>query len=153
MTFSKRILVLSDSHGASLSSLLMRAESMGAFNAVIHLGDGFYDLDPYTAELPTIYQVGGNCDFMRGEKEILIPDFGPMILATHGHCYAVKSGLSALEYHAREVGAKAALFGHTHRPMQEDRGGLLLLNPGAAYDGHFAILCIDNHGEMLAQMY
>ncbi len=151
--FTKKILVLSDSHGYPLSSLLMRAESMGKLDAVIHLGDGFYDLDPYAAELPVIYQVGGNCDFLRGEKEIFIPDFGSVILATHGHCYGVKSGLSALEYHARDMGAKAALFGHTHRPMQEDRGGLLLLNPGAACDGHFAVLLIDSSGQMLAQMY
>ena len=35
---------------------------------------------------------------------------------------------------ARECGTQVLLFGHTHRPMVDNDGALLVLNPGAAGD-------------------
>lgn len=35
---------------------------------------------------------------------------------------------------ARECGAQVLLFGHTHRPLVDNDGSLLVLNPGAAGD-------------------
>lgn len=153
---SERLLVLSDSHGYSsrLGSLLMKAESMGPLNGVLHLGDGYSDLDGYALALPSLFRVRGNCDFCcPGDKELVFSCFGAPLLMTHGHLYQVKSTLSLLTDRAREAGVKAALFGHTHEPYNEDAGGLLLLNPGAACDGHFSILTIDDAGELYAQMF
>ena len=43
---------------------------------------------------------------------------------------------------AEELGARAALFGHTHAPFAGYAGGVLLVNPGALKDGRYAVLRI-----------
>ena len=88
MNAQKRILVLSDSHGYSLSNLLMKAETLGRIDAVFHLGDGHRDMDRYLAEFPSVYRVIGNCDFCGGDREVLVPLFGKRFLLTHGHSKA-----------------------------------------------------------------
>ena len=152
-----RLLILSDSHGftQTLSSILMHAESMGPLNGVIHLGDGRRDLDAFSAHLPPVFQVGGNCDFLgdASAREQLVACFGAPLFITHGHLYQVKQSLLPLAARARELGAKAALFGHTHEPCNQDAGGLLLLNPGAACEGRFSILSIDDNGALYARMF
>ncbi len=101
----------------------------------VHLGDYARDaqwLGTRFPELPLI-SLPGNCDRPRpGEIQTKLLDFeGVKILMTHGHPYDVKRGLLRLELAAREAGADAALFGHTHRRLCEELDGLWLLNPGA----------------------
>ena len=52
----------------------------------------------------------------------------------HGHTRGVKSDVMRAVWAARECGAQVLLFGHTHRPMVDNDGALLVLNPGAAGD-------------------
>ena len=70
-----RVLVVSDSHGmiGRLGNILMAAEAEGPLDAVIHLGDGYCDLDEFAQNgLPPRYQVAGNCDLGRdGQQEII----------------------------------------------------------------------------------
>ncbi|MBQ2607228.1 MAG: metallophosphoesterase family protein, partial [Oscillospiraceae bacterium] len=47
----------------------------------------------------------------------------------------VKSSLSILVREALDRGADVALFGHTHSPFVEHRGGVVLLNPGSIGSG------------------
>ena len=139
-----RILVLSDSHGftSRLGTVLMKAESTGKFDYVVHLGDGNMDMKPYEASLPPLYATPGNCDWDRGT--VFTPAFdGVTVLMTHGHAFSVKSGLYELKAAAIRAEAKAALFGHTHRSFLREEDGVLLMNPGAAMDGHFAVLTIE----------
>ena len=148
-----RILVLSDSHGykSKLGNVLMKAESTGAFDAVVHLGDGYMDMKPYEPHLPPLYVTPGNCDGDRGT--VLWPEFeGVRVLMTHGHGLHVKMGLNGLLAKAMEAEAGVALFGHTHRPFCEERAGVLLINPGAAMEGHFAVLTVENGGAF-AELY
>ncbi len=88
---SVRLLILSDSHGyaGELSSVLMKAESMGALDGVIHLGDGYRDLEPYMAYLPPVRRVAGNCDFVYDERELFTRQFGAPLLLSHWHAYHV----------------------------------------------------------------
>ena len=153
MNAQKRILVLSDSHGYSLSNLLMKAETLGRIDAVFHLGDGHRDMDRYLAEFPSVYRVIGNCDFCGGDREVLVPLFGKRFLLTHGHAYHVKSTLSLLKSRAHETEADCALFGHTHTPYNEYDSGRLYLNPGAACEGRFSILRVEKNGDLYAEMY
>ena len=153
MRTAKRILVLSDSHGASLSGLLMKAESLGRVDAVFHLGDGYRDLDGVLTEFPFVFRVAGNCDFSGGERECLVPLFGKRFFLTHGHAYHVKSTLSLLKSRACEAEADCVLFGHTHEPYNEYDSGRLYLNPGAACDGRFSILRVEGSGDLFAEMY
>ena len=149
----KRILVLSDSHGHSLESILMKAESMGRIDAVFHAGDGCRDLNRYADRLPDIYQVTGNCDFFPAARELTFDLFDKRFLLCHGHHYAVKSGLTLLEDRAREVKADCAVFGHTHEVCNEYRGGILFINPGAACERQFMILLVLDDGTLYARIY
>ena len=45
--------------------------------------------------------------------------------------YGVKYDLDTLAEAAAARGAEVALFGHTHIPLEEQRGTVLLFNPGS----------------------
>ncbi|MBQ6257699.1 MAG: metallophosphoesterase family protein, partial [Clostridia bacterium] len=64
-----RVIVLSDSHGAlgRMNTILTVAEQDGPTDAIIHLGDGYWDLQDLGVELPPVYQVAGNCDHFRND--------------------------------------------------------------------------------------
>lgn len=150
-----RILVVSDSHGftGSLGNILMAAEAGGPLDAVIHLGDGYHDLAPFAEHLPPVYQVAGNCDLGRTDTQDVLHLGGARLLLTHGHPFHVKLGLHGLLGRAVEEKAQAALYGHTHRQVSETRQGILLLNPGAAMEGRYAILTISRLGAVDAQLF
>jgi len=150
-----RILVISDSHGFTgrLGTILMRAEAEDKLDAVIHLGDGYHDLADYAAHLPPVYQVAGNCDYFQRDT-LAIHDFSKArLVLTHGHLQQVKSGTDALYSFALQQGAAAALYGHTHMQKMEWKNGVLLLNPGAASSGRYAILEINRLGALNPQLY
>ena len=70
---------------------------------------------------------------------------GPMFFACHGHRYGVKMNPLSLLYRAKEMGASAAFYGHTHIPALDREEGVLLANPGALRDGHYAIVRLENN--------
>lgn len=135
--------VVSDSHGdrERLGNIMMALEYKKV-DGVIHLGDGYRDMEPFEKAFPHIYRVAGNCDFSSAEREILVTLAGMPVFLTHGHRYLVKSTMGILCDEAQSRGARAALFGHTHEPYMEYSNGILLLNPGAAHEGRYALLKI-----------
>ena len=143
-----RVGVLSDSHGSTgrLSTILMVMELGGPIDALIHLGDGYHDLSGLNLTCP-LYQVAGNCDFGRklATMDIVLLS-GARVLLTHGHRQYVNEGLYDLTELAIEEKVHAALFGHTHVPYCCWQDGILLLNPGAAKDGKYAVLNINRLG-------
>lgn len=150
-----RVAVFSDSHGyrGRLSNLLMMLEADGPLDAIIHLGDGDRDLYQLGVDLPPVYQVSGNCDFM---PDCLLQDVklsNARILLTHGHQQNVKTDRERLLRLAAQYNAQAALFGHTHSQWCDIQGGILLLNPGAAMDGHCAVLDINPQGGISPKFY
>lgn len=149
-----RAIVLSDSHGfvGRLSSILTVAEDQGPIDAILHLGDGYDDLRELDVELPPVYQVAGNCDHFRSDTLNLITLSGAQLLLTHGHYQHVREGTDDLWQFARNENVHAALYGHTHLPKMEWRSGILLLNPGAAQDGKYAVLNINRLGALDAAL-
>lgn len=149
-----RIGVVSDSHGYTgrLNTILMAMEAEKKIDVFFHLGDGYWDLRDLQADLP-VYQAAGNCDLFRSDTMSLVDLGGVRFLLTHGHQQRVKKGLDDLTDLAREQQAQAALFGHTHVQKMEWRGGILLLNPGAAMDGKYAILNIGRSGAVEAELH
>jgi len=133
---SKKLLVLSDSHGhvAPLAAALAWAKGV-APDAAVFLGDGLGDIDRAAA------RAGFSCAWhkVRGNNDIGFPcqeaeafEFGGRrFFICHGHRYSLYGGTDMLAAAARGRGADAALFGHTHVPLVADAGGLLLLNPGS----------------------
>lgn len=149
-----RIGVISDSHGFTgrLNTILMAMEAGGPVNALIHLGDGYYDLQDLGVPLPPVYQVAGNCDLFRSDTRDIITLSAARLLLTHGHFQHVKEGTDALFSLAMAEGVHAALYGHTHVQACQWKGGVLLLNPGAAKDGAYAILHINRLGAVDAEL-
>lgn len=144
-----RILVISDSHG-NYAQTFKAHQQAGEVDHIVHLGDGFEDgrLLQEILEAPVI-QVAGNCDLGAPlPQERLIRFADTAVFLTHGHRYQVKSGLVLLERRGNEVGARVILYGHTHFPSVETRGGVLFVNPGELKGerGSYAIVTIDDGG-------
>lgn len=130
-----RVLVVSDSHGRV--DRLLQAVAQTQPHYVLHLGDCQRDLEALRREFPTLPMEGvpGNCDWgSLDTPERLIELGGVRLFLLHGHTRNVKSSPMSAMYAAREWGAQVLLFGHTHRPLVDNDGTLLTLNPGAAGD-------------------
>ena len=130
-----KILVLSDSHG-NLDNMLQAAERE-APDRIFHLGDGWREAQRLHERFPDLpfHRVPGNCDVVSGVlTEQLVTLEGKRLLLCHGHTYHVKSSLIAAGCAAEENALDAFLFGHTHRPLVDRRGGTLFLNPGSIGD-------------------
>ena len=129
------ILVVSDSHGKTDN--LMRAVELTRPEYVLHLGDCQRDLERLRQAFPMLPMEGvpGNCDWGSCDQpERLLEMGGVRIFMLHGHTRNVKSSPMSALYAAREYGAQVLLFGHTHVPLVDNDGSLLVLNPGAAGD-------------------
>ena len=142
------VLVVSDSHG-KVDKLIQAVEQVRP-GYVRHLGDCQRDLEKLRQAFPMLPMEGvpGNCDYGSCDQpERLIELGGVRILMLHGHTRNVKSSPMAAMYAAREYGAQVLLFGHTHRPLVDNDGTLLTLNPGAAGDWEHptcGVLTIEN---------
>jgi uncharacterized protein len=146
-----KTLVISDTHGNT--SLAFKAHTLSEpVDAVLHLGDGCRDAEllKNILDIPVV-NISGNCDIgSKAPRELLWECEGKRILMSHGDAYGVKGGLARLEQRAREVRADAVLFGHSHIAMNEQRPGLLVLNPGtltfAAQQQTYAVMEITSDG-------
>ena len=137
------ILILSDSH-RDLDNM-RKAIDREMPRAIFHLGDHDGDAAQLQKEFPHIpmYCVCGNCDtpFPLAQETQLVELEGVRIFAAHGHKHNVKYGHMNFYMATREQGAQLGLFGHSHRPLCEDFGGLWLLNPGSCkgYGGTYGV--------------
>ena len=130
-----KLLVLSDSHGNVDN--MARAVELTQPRHILHLGDCLRDAQALHERFPDLPMdtVPGNCDWGSFDQPERLLEFeGVRVLMMHGHTRNVKSSPLAAQYAAREWGADVLLFGHTHRPMVDNDGALLVLNPGAAGD-------------------
>ena len=150
-----RVIVVSDSHGATgrLSTILTVAEQAGPIDAIIHLGDGYYDLRDLEVALPPVYQVAGNCDLFRSDTLDFVTLSNAKLLLTHGHYQHVREGTDDLLSLALEEKCAAALYGHTHYQKMEWRSGILILNPGAVNDCQYAVLNINRLGALDPELH
>ena len=146
-----KLLILSDSHNSRLAIENILAAEADSIDALIFLGDGLRDLEQALTFYPSLraYAVAGNCDFGALEPLDGLAAFdGVVVFYTHGHMYGVKYDLDTLADAAAARGANVALFGHTHIPVAEERGGVFLFNPGSCgrcYTGPntYGILTLD----------
>lgn len=142
-----KIFVISDTHGKT-SKVTEVWSRLSDVDLIIHLGDYAEDARLLERELGTeVVFVKGNMDgsYSSEDYRILKTEYGKLLL-THGHMDNVKLSPLNLVYRAQELGCKAALFGHTHRPVYTEENGIYLINPGSlslprdGSDGSYAIL-------------
>ena len=127
-----KILIVSDTHRSHkyFDKMMEKEESA---DLLIHLGDlegGEYYIEQ-TAGCP-VHMVAGNNDMFTQlpmEKEIRLGN--KRVLITHGHYYYVSAGYERIWQEAYRRKADIVMFGHIHRPVQVEKNGILLLNPGS----------------------
>ena len=129
-----RIIVFSDTHGhfSAMHKIFKRNSSVEHF---IFLGDGLDDLEHIRRLYPEkqILCVSGNCDFGAEYPSADVAVIGGIkIFFTHGHRYDVRFTNAKVRMKAMELGAKIALYGHTHCRYYEYLDGIHMLNPGSA---------------------
>ena len=128
----KRVLVFSDTHGATDAAKRIIAETEG-IDCIIHLGDNCRDAEELRKNTSIrVVSIRGNCDYdpSVAAQQLLTID-GARILLVHGHQYHVDTNLLRLNFAAQEAGACAVCFGHTHRALCTYEDGILFLNPGS----------------------
>ena len=152
-----RVAVFSDTHGNTFP--MLEAARRERPDVLIHLGDHDRDALPLRAEFPDtpLYSVCGNCDLMPLSPEKLVVQLGPVkALLTHGHiCNVSRWQADSLVYAAQEAGASLALFGHTHRAVNDTLGGVTLVNPGTAGKGadlSWALVTIFDNGAISCEI-
>jgi len=128
-----KIFVISDTHGR-IKKAVEVYKGLTDVDLMIHLGDYKKDARDLESRLgiETVF-VEGNMDgsmTQESSSKIIDTEYGK-ILITHGHLDNVKNGFESIASRCISEGCKAVLFGHTHRPLYEEKNGIYLLNPGS----------------------
>ena len=130
-----RVLIVSDTHGyAEGFKTVFARESAEGLDMVLHAGDldgGEVKLRNLVGLTPMLMVRGNNDYGTTLPAEQIFRLGGRMVLLTHGHRDHVNMGTEFIAQKALERGADVVIFGHTHEPLIEERGGVLLLNPGS----------------------
>jgi putative phosphoesterase len=119
--------VISDTHG------LLRPEARHALadvDRILHAGD--ID-DPMTltvlrAWAPSLTVVRGNVD--RGPWARMLPD--ALTVTVEGFALYLVHDVIQAPADPKADGIAAVIYGHSHRPCNEVKGGVLYFNPGSA---------------------
>lgn len=129
--------IVSDTHG------LLRAEALDALagaELIIHAGDvGRPEILARLRELAPVFAVRGNIDIENWADQLPLCRTVP----AGAHQLHVLHEVSALSIDPVKAGVSAVIFGHSHKPSIEWRGGVLYLNPGSAGPRRFALpICL-----------
>ena len=130
---SKKILVLSDSHGKDANiKRVLRKE--GPVDMCLHLGDAQCPAEHMEKLIGCpVFMIAGNCDLFCSLPMKLFITLGKhKAMMVHGHQYFVSLGTDMLKEDARENGCDIVLFGHTHVPVDDVTDpDVLVFNPGS----------------------
>ena len=118
--------LISDTHG------LLRPEALGALDGsdlIIHAGDvGAPEILEQLRRLAPVVAVKGNVDtdaWCADLPETAVADAGSSLVY-------VLHDLKALDLKPAAAGIAMVVSGHSHKPVCEERGGVLYVNPGSA---------------------
>lgn len=102
-------------------------------DCIFHLGDNVEDAQSIIRNFQIkVFYIAGNTDYtVSVPEEQFIELQGKKFLLTHGHLYNIYSSVNSLYYRAKEIGADAVVFGHTHVPLNTVIDNVLLFNPGS----------------------
>ncbi len=128
-----RVGVISDTHG------LLRPQALAALKGsdyIIHAGDvGDPAILNSLAEIAPVTAVRGNVD--HGDWAKKIPETN--VLEVGRTSIYVLHILRSLDLKPEAAGFSAVIFGHSHKPGQETKNGVLYFNPGSAGPKRFGL--------------
>ena len=114
----------------------MRPEALEALRGVdriIHAGDvGTGDILEQLERIAPVVVVRGNVDVEELPLTASVELGGRKIFVVHIR--------EELRFDPKAAGYSAVIFGHTHKPLIEERDGVLYLNPGSAGPRRFDLL-------------
>jgi putative phosphoesterase len=120
--------VISDTHG------LLRPEAVEALagcDAIIHAGDvGGPEILAGLERIAPVRAVRGNTDY--GPFGASLPRTAAVDLGAADLMAWVLHDIAELDLEPVAAGFSIVVYGHSHSPALEDRGGALFFNPGAA---------------------
>lgn len=125
--------VISDTHG------LLRPEAVALLrgsDVILHAGDiGTADVLHKLRPIATVIAVRGNTD-----RSLWAQDLPDTELVRRGglNLYLLHD-LNALDVKPAAAGLSAVVYGHSHQPHLERRGGVLFFNPGSAGPRRFEL--------------
>jgi uncharacterized protein len=121
-----KIGLISDTHG------LLREEAKDALRGadlIVHAGDvGKPEILEALRELAPVVAVRGNIDTLPWAR--ILPS--QAIAETAGPTIYVLHDVHELDLKPGAAGFQVVVSGHSHKPGNEDRGGVLYINPGSA---------------------
>ena len=133
-----RIGLISDTHGKLRNEVF---DHFGGVGGILHAGDiGSMDLLVELEAVAPVTAVYGNTDGHDVRSEV--PEVaeleldGLRVVVVHGHQLGSPTPAGLVGAHH---GADLIVYGHTHRPLVEERDGVLVVNPGAAGAARFGI--------------
>lgn len=127
-----KLLIISDTHG----EMPLEIKNMD-FDTVIHAGDigdaAFFGALGAAAGEKNIYAVSGNTDFILSGylPESVSAEIGGIKFFIVHNLTAPHRILPANESAIDSAHAEIVVFGHTHTPLVEERGGKIFINPGS----------------------
>lgn len=128
-----RIGVISDTHG------LLRPEALdflAGSDYIVHGGDiGNADILARLAAIAPLTVVRGNND--KGAWAADVPE-SALLDAGGVRLYALHD-IAHLDAAALPADVKVVVYGHSHKPLAEQRGSVLYLNPGSAGPRRFSL--------------
>ena len=129
--------VVSDTHGLVRPALL---EALRGVDSIVHAGDvGPEEVLTELETLAPVFAVYGNVDRFplldRLPEHRILEVGSTRIFVTH-------IGGTPEQMHERFpelASCQIAIFGHSHRPLQQNSGGILFFNPGSAGPRRFKL--------------
>lgn len=128
-----RVGIISDTHG------LLRPEAVELLRGsehIIHAGDiGAPEIVGELEKIAPVMAIRGNVDtqpWARRFAEIEVVELGGVFL------YVIHD-VNAIDLNPKAAGFAAVISGHSHKPKQEMRDGVLYFNPGSAGPRRFKL--------------
>lgn len=156
-----RVLIVSDTHGRH-TGLDKALEQAGKIDYLVHLGDtegGEYYIEAVCG-CPAYILAGNNDFFSDSLREMEIMFGRKKAFMSHGHYYRVSLGPERIAEEGKSRGADIVMYGHTHKPLIEQIGGITVLNPGSlSYPrqegrrGSYIIMEMDEEGNTDFQIH
>ena len=126
-----RVLIVSDTHRKNDNYFdVLKWEQP---DLVIHCGDAEgseYALEQ-AADCPVQIVLGNNDFFSCLPRDLELQLGTYKVWVTHGHNYYVSMGNEHIKREARARGMDMVFYGHSHRPVVEESGGVIAVNPGS----------------------
>lgn len=142
----KKIGVISDTHGVLHADVI---ETLKGVEMILHAGDvGRPEVLEMLGDIAPVIAVRGNVDhgdWARELREREVIEIGEM-------AFYMIHDLHRLDLDPAAAGFKGVIYGHSHRPSEIWKEGVLYLNPGSAGPGRFtlpaslALMNIGDHG-------